>query len=115
MDNGIVDATPSIIRQLMLTRRAVGALKRLPSGKLSWLVKQIGGRETKARCTVDAAQEMGLLVVNRDVRPYAYQSLVDGKSEVERSLFSSDADVLQRLLGEFFHRSQSTVKGNSAQ
>ncbi|KAJ2842797.1 hypothetical protein J3B02_005473 [Coemansia erecta] len=104
MDNGSLNATPSIIRQLLLTRRVVNALKKLPrSGKLCTLVKQIGCLEKKARCVVDAAQDMGLVVVNKDVRPYSYESLlVDDEPKVEKSLFSCDTNVLQQLLGKFF-------------
>ncbi|KAI7823128.1 hypothetical protein BX661DRAFT_57327 [Kickxella alabastrina] len=90
------------LRQLMLTRRMSSMLQHKPNGKLAWLVKSLGSKDSKARDTTKIAQALDIVEVNRTIRPFAFKLIPGTMSQVAGLLFSEDIKVLEAVIAQPF-------------
>ncbi|KAJ2368815.1 hypothetical protein IW150_005312, partial [Coemansia sp. RSA 2607] len=87
------------IRYLTMARRIVRIMQKQSKGKLATLIRAVGGSDKRSREIVDLVEKLGLIAVHRNERPYDYTSKLEAKADLAESLFSSDTDILRKLIG----------------
>ncbi|KAJ2390399.1 hypothetical protein GGI05_003225 [Coemansia sp. RSA 2603] len=108
------------IRYLTMARRIVRIMQKQSKGKLATLIRAVGGSDKRSREIVDLVEKLGLIAVHRNERPYDYTSKLEAKADLAESLFSSDTDILRKLIGGPFsariskrrHQQQQQQRGN---
>ncbi|KAJ1852836.1 hypothetical protein LPJ73_002754 [Coemansia sp. RSA 2703] len=82
-----------------MARRIVRIMQKQSKGKLATLIRAVGGSDKRSREIVDLVEKLGLIAVHRNERPYDYTSKLEAKADLAESLFSSDTDILRKLIG----------------